>query len=93
MSTLIDKIAVARLLGVSLRSVDNYRHNGNMPCHVLPGSRVVRFDKTEILRWAGLDVANENSDPELETMTRTHNAVFPVKGKKPRKKNSSRSGR
>jgi excisionase family DNA binding protein len=52
MTELLSKQQAAALLGVSVRSIDNYRQSGNLPFHRLPGSRVVRFDKEELERWA-----------------------------------------
>lgn len=44
-----DKRAVAAMLGLSVRSVDNYLGDG-MP-HLKLGARRVRFDLEEVRRW------------------------------------------
>ena len=52
MKELLNKQQAAQLLGVSVRSIDNFRQSGNLPFHRLPGSRVVRFDRAELEEWA-----------------------------------------
>lgn len=61
MTELLNKQQAAAILGVSVRSIDNYRQSGNLPSHTLPGSRVVRFDRAELERWAiGREAGSDN---------------------------------
>lgn len=46
---MIDKKKVAKMLGVSERTIDRYRAKG-MPCYTLPGG-TLRFKTEEVMEW------------------------------------------
>lgn len=45
---LIDKKEAAKILGVSVPTIDNYRRNGNIPSYRIGAS--VRFKKSEVIK-------------------------------------------
>ena len=64
----VDKKEAAKILGVSVRSIDAYRQRGIIPCHVI-GGKLVRFVPDEIIRWAlGCDdsLKKDSTEPVQE---------------------------
>lgn len=64
MTNLLDKKQAAQYLGVSLRTLDYFRQRENLPFHVI-GGKLIRFDETELERWAlGRDRSNDSNEKE-----------------------------
>lgn len=65
MKNLLNKREAAERLQISVRTLDSLRQRGNLPAHTIGNQ--VRFDETELERWAlGRDRSND-SDNNKET--------------------------
>ena len=51
MTDLLNKKQAAQYLGVSPRSIDDYRKNAGLPFHVI-GGKLIRFVECELEQWA-----------------------------------------
>ena len=49
--TMLTKAEVAKMLGVSVNTVDNYRKKADFPKEISYGSNAIRWERREILQW------------------------------------------
>lgn len=67
MPQFIDKKQAAKILGISVRTIDSYRERKIIPCHIV-GGKLVRFVEDEIVKWAlgGNDSLKKNSTDPIQ---------------------------
>ena len=67
MKRLLSKLEAAKLLGVSVRSIDFYRQTASLPYHVV-GGKLIRFSEDELEQWATGRNGNDNDkDTDKDT--------------------------
>lgn len=64
MPDVMDTKQLSQLLGVPVPTIATWRHNGNGPRFLRLGGRVIRYRKTDVLRWIASSVVETTGETE-----------------------------
>lgn len=64
MPDVMDTKQLSKVLGVPVPTIATWRHNGNGPRFLRLGGRVIRYRKTDVLRWIASSVVETTGETE-----------------------------